>query len=42
MAKVKCRFWGENRPDEFFLDVGCVLQYSWCKGKKCSDYQEVE
>jgi len=38
--KNKCIYWGENRLDESFLDVGCVLGYSDCKGKKCEDYRE--
>jgi hypothetical protein len=40
MNKIKCRFWGENRIDELFLDVGCILGYAFCKNKKCEDYQE--
>lgn len=37
-----CVFWGENRADELFLDVGCVLGYSYCDPKKCEDYYPVE
>jgi len=42
MTKCKCRFWGENRADEYFFDVGCVLGYAFCKGSKCEDYQKIE
>lgn len=38
----RCRFWGENRADEYFFDVGCVLGYCDCKIMKCEDYQEKE
>ena len=34
-----CKFWGENRIDEYFLDVGCVIGHSLCT-KECKDYQE--
>ena len=37
-----CKFWGENRADELFLDVGCVLGYCLCKSAECPDYRELE
>lgn len=37
-----CKFWGENRLDELYIDVGCVIGHADCKGKKCDDYDEVE
>jgi len=38
MAKVDCIYWGENRADEFYFDVGCVIGYNFCNPKKCPDY----
>jgi len=40
VKKNKCVHWGENRLDEYFLDVGCVIGYCDCKIKNCEDYQE--
>jgi hypothetical protein len=39
-TKNKCRFWGENRADEYYFDVGCVIGHADCKAKECKDYQE--
>lgn len=38
----ECKYWGENRLDELFLDVGCVLGYADCKGKNCEDYAKIK
>jgi len=35
-----CRHWGENRADEFYFDVGCVIGHSWCDPEKCPDYEK--
>ena len=40
--KNDCIYWGENRPDELFLDVGCVLGHSWCDPRKCPDYYPIK
>jgi len=36
---VDCIHWGENRVDERFIDVGCVLGHGLCKGVECSDFK---
>jgi hypothetical protein len=36
-----CEFWGENRADEYFMDVGCVLGHFVCSSK-CSEYQKIK
>ncbi|MEM1537838.1 MAG: hypothetical protein QXQ28_07325 [Candidatus Nezhaarchaeales archaeon] len=38
----RCVFWGKNRVDEYFLEVGCVLGYALCDPKKCPDYMSME
>jgi len=35
-----CRHWGENRADEYYFDVGCVIGHSWCDPAKCPDYEK--
>jgi len=40
VKKNDCKHWGENRADEFWLDVGCVIGHSWCDPKKCPDYEK--
>lgn len=35
-----CEFWGENRADEYFFDVGCVAGHGWCDPEKCADYRK--
>jgi len=37
-----CVNWGENRADEFFFDVGCVLGKSWCDTSKCNYYNPIK
>lgn len=33
-----CVYWGENRADELFIDVGCVLGKSFCDRENCNGY----
>jgi len=40
VKKNDCKHWGENRADEFWLDVGCVIGHSWCDPEKCPDYEK--
>jgi len=38
-----CENWGENRADEYFIDVGCVIGYAYCPcDKKCPNYQAIK
>jgi hypothetical protein len=37
-----CEFWGENRADELFIDVGCTVGYAECKHEQCPSYQKVK
>jgi len=37
-----CVNWGENRLDELFMDVGCVLGYSYCDPEKCPNYVSIK
>lgn len=40
---VKCRHWGENKAEEYYLDVGCTLGHSFCvDNEECEDFQKVE
>lgn len=41
MAICDCTFWGENRSDCGFMDVGCVLGKCLCDETKCKQYQKV-
>lgn len=39
---VDCVSWGENRADEYFFDVGCVLGKSWCDPSECNNYESIK
>jgi len=42
LKRNKCMYWGENRADELWLDVGCTLGHSSCNPQECEDYMEDE
>ena len=33
-----CIWWGENRLEDNFEDVGCSLSHCVCKNAECEDY----
>jgi hypothetical protein len=38
-----CENWGENRRDEYYMDVGCVIGYSYCPcDKSCPNYRAIK
>jgi len=37
-----CESWGENRLDELYMDVGCVMGYAECKHEQCPNYQKIK
>jgi hypothetical protein len=38
-----CEYWGENRRDEMYMDVGCVIGYAFCPcNEKCADYRAIK